>query len=279
MNFKRRIEHWFNQNFDVVQRHQFNWEIRPKSAQGCVSSCLLFGLIFCALFWLTIKFYSIVFSLVMTRLGIAPRLGIPLIITVFFGCFINLPLYLVLQCQGRRYYKFLPVLISLTPGSYIRSYIGLNVSGGLIPIVLALYQFHRTQPLAILIVMTIVALISYFFVTVLPGIGIYLTFSGFWIVTLIAVLASMIFIAAFTEMGLVTSGVARLDVPVAFAGGVLGTTIGGDLLHLKDLHVNRVASVLSIGGAGLEDGIAKCGISALIIAEWLPVVGELFSFN
>jgi uncharacterized membrane protein len=50
-------------------------------------------------------------------------------------------------------------------------------------------------------------------------------------------------------------------------------------LHLKDLHVDRVASVLNIGGAGLDDGIAKCGLFALIIAEWLPVVGELFSFN
>ncbi|MGH8002947.1 MAG: DUF1614 domain-containing protein, partial [Brasilonema sp.] len=52
--------------------------------------------------------------------------------------------------------------------------------------------------------------------------------------------------------------------PVAFAGGVLGTLIGADLLHLKDIQTMS-SGVLSIGGAGVFDGIALCGLFALLL--------------
>ena len=66
--------------------------------------------------------------------------------------------------------------------------------------------------------------------------------------------------AALSAM-LLTSG----HVPaVAFAGGVLGTLIGADLLHLKDV-ASMSAGVLSIGGAGVFDGVALCGLFALLL--------------
>jgi uncharacterized membrane protein len=52
--------------------------------------------------------------------------------------------------------------------------------------------------------------------------------------------------------------------PVAFAGGVLGTLIGADLLHLKEIQA-MTPGVLSIGGAGVFDGIALCGLFALLL--------------
>ncbi|MEG4409279.1 DUF1614 domain-containing protein [Microcoleus sp. MON2_D5] len=119
---------------------------------------------------------------------------------------------------------------------------GLNVSGGLIPIILALYQFHRVQQEAILIVTAVVGLISYFLVTIIPGIAIVTKTSKFWLITIVAVLSAM---------ALVGDGVNRYDVSVAFAGGVLGTTIGADLLHLKDVRPEIAATPLSIGGAFL----------------------------
>ena len=51
---------------------------------------------------------------------------------------------------------------------------------------------------------------------------------------------------------------------VAFAGGILGTLIGADLLHLKEIE-RMSAGVLSIGGAGVFDGIAMCGLFALLL--------------
>ncbi len=52
--------------------------------------------------------------------------------------------------------------------------------------------------------------------------------------------------------------------PVAFAGGVLGTLIGADLLHLKQIE-RTTPGVLSIGGAGVFEGIALCGLFALLL--------------
>lgn len=49
---------------------------------------------------------------------------------------------------------------------------------------------------------------------------------------------------------------------VAFAGGILGTLIGADLLHLKEIQ-RMSPGVLSIGGAGVFDGIALCGLFAV----------------
>lgn len=51
---------------------------------------------------------------------------------------------------------------------------------------------------------------------------------------------------------------------VAFAGGILGTLIGADLLHLKEIE-RMSAGVLSIGGAGVFDGIAMCGLFSLLL--------------
>jgi uncharacterized membrane protein len=99
---------------------------------------------------------------------------------------------------------------------------------------------------------------------------IYFGYQHFWLVTIVAALAAMV---------LVRGGVDRLDVPVAFAGGVLGTTIGADLLHLRAVQPEKAATPLSIGGAGLDDGIALCGLYALLIAEWLPVVMAGLSAN
>jgi uncharacterized membrane protein len=120
---------------------------------------------------------------------------------------------------------------------------------------------YRVQQEAILIVTAVVASFSYFLVTVIPGIAIVTRVSRFWLITIVAALSAM---------ALVVDGVNRSDVSVAFAGGVLGTTIGADLLHLKDVRPEIAATPLSIGGAGLDDGIAQCGLCALIIAEWLP---------
>jgi len=52
---------------------------------------------------------------------------------------------------------------------------------------------------------------------------------------------------------------------VAYISGVLGVLIGADLLNLKQLSkVGR--GVMSIGGAGVFDGIYLVGIIAVLIA-------------
>jgi uncharacterized membrane protein len=268
---KQRLTRWLYNNFSIIRERASSWILISTFSLGC----LLVLLLVVASVWYTIflffEIYPIVFSTLTTRLGVAPGLNLPLLIAAFFGYYINLPLFILTshgQSKQRVSFEIFPLwllkylcLPSYKTQSEFCGYIGLNVSGGLIPIILALYQFHRAQPVAILIVTAVVASFSYFLVTVIPGRAIVTRMSKFWLITIVAVLSAM---------ALVVGGVNRSDVSVAFAGGVLGTTIGADLLHLKDVRPEIAAAPLSIGGAGLDDGIAQCGVCALIIAEWLP---------
>jgi uncharacterized membrane protein len=263
---------WFNDNFDFTRKGQTSWAINTKSSQGCLLFLLLLLIIFGFTFFLLFNIYPTVFSILSARLGIASWLGLPLLITTFYGSFINLPLFILKtrrHSEQQETFELLPLWLLKCwcfPSYKTRyqswGYIKINVSGGLIPILLALYQVHRAQLLNILIVTAIVGLLSYFLVTVIPGRAIVIRELRFWSIATFAALLAMAFVAP---------GVNRIDVSVAFAGGVLGTTIGADLLHLKDVvRPENAVNPLSIGAAGLNDGIVQCGLYALIIAEWLP---------
>ena len=269
-SLKKLLTRWFKANFSYVREDKSSWAIKSKSSLGCLLLLPVF-LIFlgCAIF-LLFKIYPIIFSTLITRLGIASGLGIPLLIACFFGSFINLPIFVPIaktrstqQAKFEPFPKLLRWLCFPLYGTKYKPYVYLNVSGGLIPIVLALYQFYRVRPASILIVTAVVSLMNYFLVVVKPGRGIFIRQSR---------LQSIAIIAALLAMVIVDGGENRLDVPVAFAGGVLGTTIGADLLHLKDVRPEKAAFPLSIGGAGFDDGIALLGLYALILTEWLPAV-------
>ncbi len=261
---------WFSDNFNFTREGRSRWIIHI-SGQSFFCLLLLLLISFEFTFFLVYKIYPTVFSPLITRLGIPSWLSFPLLIAAFYGSVINLPFFILTAPLSERRINFelLPLwllkcwcLPSYKTRYQSYGYISINVSGGLIPIILALYQIHRTQPLEILIVTAIVGLMSYFLVTVIPGRAIVTRESRFWLIATVAALSAMAFVAP---------GVNRTDVSVAFAGAVLGITIGGDLLHLKDVVRSENAVIpLSIGGAGLNDGIAQCGLYALIIAEWLP---------
>lgn len=93
-----------------------------------------------------------------------------------------------------------------------------------------------------------VSLVSYYAARIVPGIGIQM---NPLLAPLTAALSAMVLAKA--------TGAAW-----AFAGGILGTLIGADLLHLKDIQ-SMSSGVLSIGGAGVFDGITLCGLFALLL--------------
>ncbi|MEA5466024.1 DUF1614 domain-containing protein [Leptothoe sp. PORK10 BA2] len=176
-------------------------------------------------------------TVAVTKLGFAPGLAILLLAAIVIGSSINIPLYQK---------NLQPVGMSWGPQ---RSVVALNVGGGLIPIILALYQITRGHALAILVTTAIVTLVSYSAAQVVPGTGIRMN----------AMVAPLTAVVCAWLIG----GVAAPS--VAFAGGILGTLIGADLLHLREIE--RLSSgTLSIGGAGVLDGIALCGLFALLLA-------------
>jgi uncharacterized membrane protein len=187
------------------------------------------------------------------KLGFSPNVALLLFLAVILGSTINIPLY-----QRMSYVPIVPDFAELWMSRFWgiplrkmeqKMIVALNVGGGLIPTLLAIYEFTRSEPFAILVVTAIVTVVSYFSAQIVPGIGIQMN-------ALVAPLTASL--AAFLIAG---SGAAA---PVAFAGGVLGTLIGADLLHLREIE-RMTAGIVSIGGAGVFDGIAMCGLFALLL--------------
>ncbi|MBC1241894.1 hypothetical protein VF14_29245 [Nostoc linckia z18] len=194
-----------------------------------------------------------VVEIAVAKLGFSPNIAFLLLVLVIFTSTINIPLYRVVA-PVHLADDFATLWLKEFWGIPLRkversTVIALNVGGGLIPVLLALYQFARANAVAILLVTAIVTVVSYYAARVVPGIGIQMN-------PLLAPLT-----AALSAMLIAVPHAA----PVAFAGGVLGTLIGADLLHLKDIQ-SMSAGVLSIGGAGVFDGIALCGLFALLLS-------------
>jgi len=193
-----------------------------------------------------------VVEVAVAKLGFSPDVAFLLFMAVVVGSTINIPLY-KRESKVAVAPDFTRLWLHQFWGIPLRqikqqTIVALNVGGGLIPVLLAIYEIARSNAGAILVVTAIVTLISYFSAQVVPGIGIQMN-------PLIAPLT-----AALSAMSIAGYHAA----PIAFAGGVLGTLIGADLLHLGEIG-RMTPGVLSIGGAGVFDGIALCGLFALLL--------------
>jgi uncharacterized membrane protein len=252
---------WFE-----INSGQFSVVYRPRTPLGCIAALLLFLLVSCGSIFLVIRLYTIVFPILLKGLGLSVSVGIALLIAVALSRWINIPLYLVAVQNNRVRCELFPVWLLRVKNPAYRTrfqphtFVGINIVGGLIPLGLALYQFSRVSSSAIFAVTAIVAVMSYCLVRVVPGVRIYFKFWLFWLVVLVTTLSALWFGAKVGDSSL----------SIAFAGGVLGTLIGADLLHLKDIQPEKAIAPLNIGGAGLDDGIALCGLYSLLLAEWLP---------
>lgn len=232
-NFKT----WFESNTNgKVTRFE------TKSTWGFLLALPLFCGLFGIILFLLFKIYSILFTVVGSGLGISAGLEIWMWVTAICCAKVNIPL------------------------SWHRK-IGINVTGGLMPTILALYQFSRIEANPIFVVMVLVAAISFFSVVVVPELGILSKPGSLKITSLVAAVCA-IWMATPTDR-----------VGVAFAGSVLGCLIGADLFHLKDLQLKKSLTPISIGGAGMEDGIISCGFTALLFAEYLPKLVSFFTSN
>ncbi len=128
--------------------------------------------------------------------------------------------------------------------------IAVNVGGCIIPVFISLYLMLKNGIfLSPLLATAVVSFVCYKLARPIPGIGIGLPM---FIPPLVAALVALI--------------IAPDKAPVvAYISGTLGTLIGADLLHLKDIDRLK-APVASIGGAGTFDGIFLTGIIAVLLA-------------
>jgi len=175
----------------------------------------------------------------------------------------------VFESIGFGFYQAVLVTVGALLGSLINiplvpvdeAVIAVNVGGAVIPlfVTLGMVARGRVSPVKTLVAIAIVSLVAYAFATPVPGLGITMPFY-------VAPLAG-------AAVGLFLARGCRAAPGLAYAGGALGTLVGADLFNLADPEVLTAlvggkTTVLSIGGAGIFDGIFITGVLSVLLAAY-----------
>ena len=170
---------------------------------------------------------------------------------------------------GLRFHQAMLVTAGALLGSLIdiplvpmgEAVIAVNIGGAVIPLFVtaAMVAGGRVSRYKILVAVAVVSLVAYVFATPVPGLGITMPFY-------IAPLAG-------ATAGLLLAGGCRTAPGLAYAGGTMGTLLGADILNLANPGVLAAltggrATALSIGGAGIFDGIFVTGVLSVLLAVY-----------
>jgi len=212
--------------------------------------CLIFALFILFLPILFILGYFHIITIGFEKLGFSPGVTIFILLAILIGSSINIPLGRQKLVQVEK-----PVFFGLFRAPRIKTQgIAINLGGAVIPVLISFYFLYLSWRAGfnlgpVLIAIILMIIISKFLARIIPGRGIALPF---FIPPLFAVLFALILAPGFTA-------------PCAFISGVLGTLIGADLLNLK--KVQKISpGFISIGGAGVFDGIFLVGMVSALLA-------------
>ncbi len=183
------------------------------------------------------------------QLGISPEVTLFVLFLILIGSSINIPITKQRMVRTRKSYFF---------GLYSKPVlevhcIAINLGGAIIPVLLSFYFLFQVYSnnfslIKVLISTILMVIVTKYYSKIVPGRGITLPL---FIPPLFSTLFAFILMPNFTA-------------PCAFISGVLGTLIGADLLNLK--KVRRLGGFLSIGGAGVFDGIFLTGIVSALLS-------------
>jgi len=187
-----------------------------------------------------------VIAISFTKLGLTPAQTFFIFIAIIIGGYINIPVSrrkVVIKERGR-----VPFPFFYYPPRVAQQVIFVNVGGAVIPVALSLY-FLPQAPLAPTIIATLlITTLSKLIARPVPGVGI----------------AMPVFIPPVASALLALILADRNPAAVAYISGVLGTLIGADLLNMS--RIRDIGLTVSIGGAGVFDGIFLVGIIAALLA-------------
>lgn len=249
-----------------------------------ISIWVLFALILLVVIGLPLLFFGLI-GAALGNLGFGFWMIVLLIIAIVVGSFINIPLGTLKPKTQKPKEEPAPRKPTgqYAPSMYDKMYrtdrfepepyasessrgtqISINVGGAVIPILISIYTilmgafgnitsdpWYLAKIIAALAITTICV---YLAAKPVRGIGIA---TPFFIGPIVTLAAALILGGGF---GLPAAG-------IAYVAGTLGTLIGADLLHLKDVPTQE-SSMLSIGGAGTFDGIFLTGIITALIASF-----------
>ncbi len=193
---------------------------------------------------LTLGYFHVI-TIGFEKLGITPELTIIVLFLILIGSFINIPI-------TRIKYEYLEEkrFFGLFGSTKLRpSGVAINLGGAIIPILLSIYFLFFVPLKPVLIAVACMTISIWFLARIVPGRGIVIPVL---LPPILALFFSYIFVPEFLA-------------PCAFISGVLGTLIGGDILKVRKAR-QVCPGLISIGGAGVFDGIFLVGIVSALFS-------------
>lgn len=188
------------------------------------------------------------------------KLGVPrgmvglVVFASLIGSAINIPLWERTSGFARAHVMRVGRYLYYSPPHVERQLIAVNVGGAIIPTLISVWLLGEAPLWKIGVATLIVAAITHASSRVVPGRGIQMPL-------LVAPLASAILAWLLTA----NASDSVQAAPIAYVAGAMGTLIGADLLNFRRLG-QLGEGVMSIGGAGVLDGIFLVGLVAAFIA-------------
>lgn len=193
-----------------------------------------------------------------TRLHVSPWV----LAIIFAACLllsrVNIPLWesnkvLAPGFVSRHWVSGLPRFF-YSPPRISNQVIAINVGGAVIPILFSLYLLPKAPIGRTLLATLIVAIVTHLVATPVENQGIEMPI---WVAPATAAILGL----------LLTFG--NGAAPLAYIAGTIGTLVGADISNLGQLS-NLGPGVLSIGGAGVFDGVFLAGIVAVLLSFERP---------
>jgi uncharacterized membrane protein len=195
-----------------------------------------------------------IISYAFDKIGVPSEALFSLLLLSWVGSWVNIPL------------ARLPAAESMMEGGVVRVFgqryvipqwrqprqtvLAVNVGGAIVPTFLSLYLLTQAvAPLRVVVATAAVTFLTYRWARPVAGVGIVVPML---LPPLSAALAALLLVPQQAPLA-------------AYVAGAMGTLIGGDLLHVR--QVTKLATpVASIGGAGTFDGVFLTGIIAVLLA-------------
>jgi uncharacterized membrane protein len=209
-----------------------------------------------ALFILFLLLIPLLFALApavaFAKLGLNPFLGYAFFILCLLGGSINIPVYREELVSSEPvddlwaiFHTYFGIRLPVTRERII----AVNFGGAILPGLLCLYLAPGVPVTRTVLATTITTIATYLLSRPVKGIGIVMPA---FVPPVIAALTALI--------------ISREQAPqLAYISGVMGTLLGADLLRISQIR-KLGAPFLSIGGAGVFDGIYLVGIVSVLLA-------------
>jgi len=184
------------------------------------------------------------------KLGISPVAVVILLLIILISSAVNIPLgrkKLRHHIEESRFFG-----LWRTPKVEVEG-LAINVGGAVIPVLISFYLFLKIWSAGfeikqILIVIVLMIIVCKFLARVVPGKGIVIPA---FVPAVFAVIFSLLLAPGFVAY-------------CAFISGTLGVLIGADIFNLR--KIMKYGGFLSVGGAGVFDGIFLIGIISALLA-------------